>query len=391
LTAHGIETVYFSLKLIKKSLEVSIVLRLLTHMRDPDFLRAYTFSGPTRVPTRFEINYACLEAYDLKDLQSLVSRHPLLFKHHESGFVDPRRRQPAPWQTEGIEHEDSWGSIWRTTTNGITGTVIRFPLPDWTALESFQPPDPRENDGWTRIDWEAVERRVRAEEETIGFSIGELRHGFFFLTLEYLRGYENLVYDMHDQSTELERLIAMVEQFNAYFVRRYLELDVSLVAFPEDLGAQNGPLLSPDMFRRYIRPSYERLMQPVRRRGKVVYMHSDGHILELLDDLIACGVTVINLQDRVNGIDEIRKRCKGRIAVDLDIDRQEVTRKGSPKDVEALIREAVEKLGSPRGGLSLVYDLYPGIPMRNVEAVMQAMEKYSHVSVRTVFTRGEGL
>jgi hypothetical protein len=110
-----------------------------------------------------------------------------------------------------------------------------------------------------------------------------------------------------------------------------------------------------------------------------------------LDDLIACGVTVINLQDRVNGIDEIRKRCKGRIAVDLDIDRQEVTRKGSPKDVEALIREAVEKLGSPRGGLSLVYDLYPGIPMRNVEAVMQAMEKYSHVSVRTVFTRGEGL
>jgi len=346
-------------------------------MRDPDFLKAYTFAQPTRIPIRFEINYACLEAYNLDELQKLVSRHSLLFKDHESGFLDPRQRQPAPWQTEGIDYEDSWGSLWRTTTNGITGTVIRFPLADWAALESFRPPDPEEQDGWNRIDWEAVQRRVRKDEETIGFSIGELRHGFFFLTLEYLRGYENLVYDMHDQREELNRLISMVEAFNAYFVRRYLELGVSLVAFPEDLGAQNGPMLSPVFFKDYIGPSYGRLMQPVKKRGKVVYMHSDGHILELLDDLIACGVTVINLQDRVNGIEEIRKLCKGRIAVDLDIDRQEVTRNGSPKDVEELIREAVVKLGSPRGGLSLVYDLYPGIPMRNVEVLMRAMEEYS--------------
>ena len=353
------------------------MLRLLTHMLDPDFLKAYTFSGPGRIPARFEINYACLEAYDLQQLRRLVSRHPSLFKTHEEGFLDPRMRQPAPWQTEGIDYEDSWGSGWRTTTNGITGTVIRFPLADWASFAGYLPPDPQEHDGWTRIDWEAVRQRVGKERETIGFSIGELRHGFFFLTLEYLRGYENLVYDMHDQRAELERLIVMVEAFNAYFVRRYLELDVNLIGFPEDLGAQNGPMLSPAMFRRYIRPSYRRLMQPLRRRGKVVYMHSDGHIMELLDDLIDCGVTVINLQDRVNGIEEIGKRCKGRIAVDLDIDRQEVTRGGSPRDVKELIREAVEKLASPRGGLSLVYDLYPGIPIRNVEAVMEAMEEHS--------------
>ena len=355
------------------------MLRLLTHMRDPDFLRAYTFCGPTRIPSRFEINYACLEAYDLNELRKLVSEHPLLFKDHEPDFLDPDRRRPAPWQTEGIDYQDSWGSIWRTAINGITGTVIRFPLADWEAFDGYHPPDPEEHDGWTRIDWEAVERRVRNEKETIGFSVGELRHGFFFLTLEYLRGYENLVYDMHDQSRELERLIGLVEEFNAHFIRRYLELEVSMVAFPEDLGAQNGPMLSPGMFRRYIRPSYQRLMKPLRKRGTVVYMHSDGQIMELLDDLIACGVTVINLQDRVNGIDEIKKRCQGRIAVDLDIDRQEVTRGGSPKDVKEWIREAVVKLGSPTGGLSLVYDLYPGIPVRNAEAVMEAMEEHSAV------------
>ena len=40
-----------------------------------------------------------------------------------------------------------------------------------------------------------------------------------------------------------------------------------VIEFPEDLGMQRGPMLSPEHFRRYIRPSYQRLMQPVRDRG----------------------------------------------------------------------------------------------------------------------------
>ena len=69
------------------------MLRLLTHMLDPDFLKAYTFSGPVGIPARFEINYACLEAYDLQELRSLVFRHPLLFKNH--GGVGRNRRQTS--------------------------------------------------------------------------------------------------------------------------------------------------------------------------------------------------------------------------------------------------------------------------------------------------------
>jgi len=346
-------------------------------MRDPDFLKAYKFCGPERIPIRFEFNCACLYQYDLEELKGLVSRHPLLFKDYVEGFLDPELRCPDPWQVAGTEYEDSWGSVWRTTMDGITGTVVRFPLAAWDDFRNFRAPDPKQHNGWGRIDWEEVKKRIQYDRETIGFSLGELRHGFFFLTLEYLRGYENLVYDMYDEREELYKLISMIEAFNAYFIRCYLDLDVSMVVFPDDLGAQNGPLLSPELFKKYIRPSYRRLMQPVKGQGRLVYMHSDGHVLELVEDLMDCGVDVINLQDRVNGIDEIARRVKGRIAVDLDIDRQKVTRNGSPKDVRELIHEAVAKLGSKKGGLSLIYDLYPGIPISNIKAVMKAMEDYS--------------
>jgi hypothetical protein len=61
----------------------------------------------------------------------------------------------------------------------------------------------------------------------------------------------------------------------------------------------------------------------------------------------------------------------------LDIDRQEITARGTPKDIDALIREEVEKLGRKEGGLMMIYGLYPGVPLENVKALMDAMEKYA--------------
>ena len=67
------------------------------------------------------------------------------------------------------------------------------------------------------------------------------------------------------------------------------------------------------------------------------------------DDLIDGGVEVVNLQDLVNGIDWIAERFAGKVCVDLDIDRQQITRFGTPAEIGALIREEVEKLGSKEG------------------------------------------
>ncbi len=79
----------------------------------------------------------------------------------------------------------------------------------------------------------------------------------------------------------------------------------------------------------------------------------------------------------VNGIDWIRKMLKGRVCIDLDIDRQEITPNGTPEQADALIREEVEKLGGRDGGLMMIYGLYPGVPLENAKALMDAMEKYA--------------
>jgi len=108
-----------------------------------------------------------------------------------------------------------------------------------------------------------------------------------------------------------------------------------------------------------------------------VHMHSDGQIRDLLEDLIGGGVNALNLQDLVNGIDWIKDNLAGRVCIDLDIDRQRVTPSGTPKQIDALIREEVTKLGSKEGGLMMIYGLYPGVPLENVKALMDAMERYA--------------
>ena len=73
----------------------------------------------------------------------------------------------------------------------------------------------------------------------------------------------------------------------------------------------------------------------------------------------------------------VAANLKGRLCVDLDIDRQQITRFGSPEQIDDLIFREVKMLGSPEGGLMMIYGLYPGVPLKNVKAIADAMERYA--------------
>ena len=68
--------------------------------------------------------------------------------------------------------------------------------------------------------------------------------------------------------------------------------------------------------------------------------------------------------------------CKGRVCLDLDLDRQQFPF-WCPAEIEAHIREAVEVLGSPQGGLWLTAEIGDDVPLANVEAICAALETYS--------------
>jgi uroporphyrinogen decarboxylase len=338
-------------------------------------IRAARFERPEYIPISFNINRGCWEKYPQDTLQGLMSEHPLLFPgFHKEGKIVPYF---LPWRRAGQPYTDSWGCVWETSENGITGAVTKHPLEDWSMFSRFTPPSPDAQNGWGPINWSKIREEISEAKRCGRLAAGALRHGYTFLTLTYLRGYENLIFDMADEEPKLDELIRIVEDFNTGLVQRYIKAGVEWMAFPEDLGMQQGPLLSPDHFRRYIKPSYRRLISRARSAGCVIHMHSDGDIRELANDLMEIGIDVLNLQDVANGVNWIAERLKGRVCIDLDIDRQSITRFGTSDQIDSHIRDAVMKLSNKNGGLMLKYELLPGVPLENIKAIMDAMERYA--------------
>lgn len=338
-----------------------------------NILRAVRFERPERIPMTFWINPACYNHYPRAALDELQESHAYLFP----GFRRSAAPALAPKPPAQSSYIDEWGVTMASPEEGIAAVSVRHPFADWSALERYAPPPlPDLTDEEKQRPELAKDNRAQALAAGTLVS-GGLPHGHTFLRLSDLRGYENLICDMADGEPRLGRLIEMVEAYNAATVRCALRRGAEWMGYPEDLGMQAGPMLSPEHFRAYIKPSYRRLMRPAREAGCIIHMHSDGDIRDLADDLVDSGVQVVNLQDLVNGVAWIRGRYKGKVCIDLDIDRQKVTRFGTPVEVDALIRTEIETLGSRAGGLMMTYGLYPGVPLANAQALMDAMEKYS--------------
>jgi uroporphyrinogen decarboxylase len=274
---------------------------------------------------------------------------------------------------------DDFGCVWVTSMHGIVGTVQKHPLESWDAFKDFQMPDPMTCTGIGTIHWDEYSARIsNTKKEGNRLAVGGLRHGHTFLQLCDLRGYENLLFDMADDEPRLTKLIDMLTEFNLEVVNQMVKSGCEMIQYAEDLGMQKGPMISPSLFRKYIVPSYKRLMQPSIDNHIIIHFHSDGDIRTLVNDILDCQVQVLNLQDNCNGIEWIANHLKGRVCIDLDIDRQSVTRFGTPREIDEYIRREVEALGSKEGGLLMIWGLYPGTDIKNIKAVFDAMEKYSY-------------
>ena len=341
-----------------------------------NLLKAIRFEKPDYIPMTFHINAACWKHYDQNALLDLMADHPFLFPDFQRPALPVIPEYDANARA-GVPYTDDFGCVWKTSMDGIVGSVLEHPLADISKYASYRFPDPEKSMGLGPVDWAAFERQVAEQKARGEMTYGDLRHGHTFQQLCDIRGYMDTLMDLTDEEPEVLDLLERLCQFNLAQINHFLKADVDIVRIPEDLGMQIGPMISPALFREYIKPLYQRMLEPVRKAGKIIHMHSDGDIRSLVDDIIEGGVDIINLQDLVNGVDWIGSKFRGRTCVDLDIDRQKITPFGTPAEIDAHIKNCIETVGCPDGGLMMIYGLYPGVPLENVKALMDAMTRYA--------------
>jgi uroporphyrinogen decarboxylase len=144
----------------------------------------------------------------------------------------------------------------------------------------------------------------------------------------------------------------------------------------EDLGSQQGLLISPADIRGFLLPRMRRMVELARKHQAVVFHHDDGAIAAILPDLVELGIQVLNpIQWRTAGMDRetLARRWGDRLVFHGAMDNQRTLPFGTVEEVRAEVRDNVRILGE-RGGYVLApcHNLQPITPVENVLALYDA-------------------
>jgi hypothetical protein len=343
-----------------------------------NYLRSVEFRGPEYIPCRITVMWPLWNTYRER-LEEVALKHPLVFPGFKPGSVKYGGKPGILRANRTLV--DPFGCVWSFNIEGFQGQVVHHPLKSWEDFKKYEMPDPEDGvpvEGAEKpVPWNAVFSSLDKARSEGNLVIAGMPHGFFFQRLYYLRGFTNLMRDFIQKPPQIYELIERLTEFNLKLVDKFLSSGrIDVFYFGDDLGTQTRMPISPRTFREFIFPSYAKIFQKIRSLGIHVYLHTDGHVVEVLDQLIEAGADVLNIQDRVNGLDNIASMCKGRVCIDLDIDRQYLVPFGRADDIRGYIKRVVELLAMKKGGLMLEAEIHPPTPLENIEAVAKAMEEF---------------
>jgi uroporphyrinogen decarboxylase len=337
-------------------------------------LKVMYFDYPDWVPAGVGIMPATWMKHRDK-IEEIVLAHPRMFPGYVKGSTD-YDNIPLPETYKLGKHTDAWGCIWDNLVLGLEGHVAVHPLTDWSTFDQMKWPDPMKDDAFGPMpDWDNLKKWFDDEKKKGNLATGGgLQHGFMYMKLYYIRGFDNFMIDLAMDDPMLHKLIDKLVEYNVAVVKKHLDLGAEHIALGEDLGLQKSLPMSPEMWRKFIKPCYEKIFGQCRDRNIPVFLHSDGNILEIVKDLKEVGVTTLNPQFRANGLDNIVKIMKGNIALHQDLDRQRFPF-STPKQLDEHITETFNALFNEKGGLSFYAEISPDIPLVNVDAICTTLEK----------------
>jgi uroporphyrinogen decarboxylase len=330
-------------------------------------LAALNFTGPDRAPIHHYAFPGAIWRHGQK-LLDLVERYPDDFGNEaiKGNAATPLAENETA--DDILEWQDGWGTVWRRLRGYTSGEVHRPALPDWDAWRTYEfPPLPPDSH------YEQFAATVQAAKaERFTYAGG----GPFFQHMQHMRGNANYYADLAEDNEGVHELADRMVEYNLYSIERYVKAGVDCIMFGDDWGAQDRLLIHPDMWRRFFKPRYKRTFEVARDAGVHVWFHTDGWILEIIEDLIEIGVTLLNPQHEIMGTRRVGEIVAGRIAIRTDIDRQWVVPFGTPDDIRAAVREAMEAFGNHNGGIMLHGEVGQDVPFENIEALYSSFYEY---------------
>jgi uroporphyrinogen decarboxylase len=175
----------------------------------------------------------------------------------------------------------------------------------------------------------------------------------------------------------LEIQLAVIEQYYPV-LGPYIDLTTS----GDDFGSQNGPLLSPKMFGTLIAPYFAARIKRTKELARCYYWHHTcGSVVKLLDQIIACGVDILNpvqtsAADMEPGL--LKDRFGDRIVFWGGVDVQQFLPTATPDEIPKCVRDLISVLGANGGYvMAPAHEMQDDVPPENIVAWIDTIHSSS--------------
>ncbi len=192
-----------------------------------------------------------------------------------------------------------------------------------------------------------------------------------------MRGMENICMDLVLNPAFAEALFAGLEEVCTRVIDRLLTEygdRIDAIGFSEDYGTQRGLIIGPTHWRRFVKPGLARMVERIRAGGKKVYLHSCGHIVPLIPELIDIGVDILQpIQPEAMDIFELKRQFGRDICLMGGISTQYTLHSGKADDVRREVADCLEKMAAGGGYvMAPAKAILPGVPVENAIALIDA-------------------
>jgi uroporphyrinogen decarboxylase len=277
--------------------------------------------------------------------------------------------------------QDLWGVVRKAVSYGPASysEIDRYPLAAVTSareLETYPWPTT------ALFDYSVLPALIRLRQAG-GERCLMIANGNVFESAWYLRGFERLFMDFLDNPDLAHGILRRVAAFHLAHFERILSAAPGLIdlAFTaDDIGGQNGLLMSLPMWEEFIKPYHVRLNQLIHRFGVRVIYHSDGAVMEAVPGLLDMGIDILQaLQFDAAGMDPValKQRYGDRLCFEGGVSVQHTLPFGTAAAVEAETRRLIEVLGRAGGYiLGPSHAIQAGTPPENILALFDTARDY---------------
>lgn len=258
------------------------------------------------------------------------------------------------------------------------GQALNHPLENATLKEihDFPWPDPK----W----FDASDIKTQAEKYKGQFAImGGFWSPFWHDAIDML-GMENLLMKMYDEPEIVDAVFEHLSTF--YFEASKRTFDtagkhIDIFFMGNDLGSQNGPLVSPELFKRFLLHHFKKLIDLGHAYKLKVQLHCCGGIEPLIPDLISVGLDALHaVQTTCVGMDlkTLKKNYGKKMVFNGGIDSHHILMESTPEVVREKTKEIL-KIMMPGGGYvaGASHDtVLVETPVENVIAMCETIREY---------------